>query len=172
MRASAYEQNPSKIELIQTHISYLALTGKYVYKIKKPVDYGFLDFSTLQKRKFFCNEELRLNKRLCPDLYIEVLPITKENNELTLNGKGKIVEYALKMREFPQSNIMSYLLKDDKIDLDVIDKIINLLLNFYKSDKNNEEINKFGKLESIKKNIEENFNQTKSMIDLTISKKI
>ena len=89
-----YNHNVKSVKIIQTHISYLFLTGNYVYKIKKPVYYGFLDFSTLEKRKYFCEEELRLNQRLCPDLYIEVLPITRDNDNLKLNGNGKVVEYA------------------------------------------------------------------------------
>src|SRR5690348_3947700 len=77
------------IELIQTHISYVLLTGDYVYKLKKPVNFGFLDFSTLEKRQHFCHEELRLNQRGAAGLYLEVLPVTLANEQYHLNGTGE-----------------------------------------------------------------------------------
>ncbi|MEA3457642.1 MAG: AAA family ATPase, partial [Candidatus Thermoplasmatota archaeon] len=81
------------VEMIQTHISFVVLAGDYAYKIKKPVDFGFLDFSTLDKRKHFCEEEIRLNSRLCPDIYLEVITFTEtDDGMLELDGGGKIVE--------------------------------------------------------------------------------
>ena len=157
------------VETIETHISYIFLTGNFAYKIKKPVNYGFLDFSTLEKRKFYCFEELKLNKRLCPEIYIEILPITKNNNLIELNGKGKVLEYALKMKEFPQEKLMKNLLKKGKITTKEIKKINKILINFYITSKTTDEINRYGKIENIKKNIIENFNQTKSFINKTIS---
>ena len=79
LKPSAYEENPGNIELCQTHISFVFLTEKFVFKLKKAVDFGFLDFSTLEKRRFYCEKELELNRRLCPDLYLEVVPINKSN---------------------------------------------------------------------------------------------
>ncbi|MEE9474391.1 MAG: hypothetical protein V3V36_01825, partial [Candidatus Hydrothermarchaeaceae archaeon] len=76
---SSYDEEVDEIEPLQTHISFVFLTGRYVYKIKKPVDFGFLDFTTLERRRFFCEEELRLNRRLCRDMYIEVVPINSSN---------------------------------------------------------------------------------------------
>ena len=97
-----YGPNVRSVDSIQTHISFIALTGANAYKIKKEVNFGFLDFSTLKKRKYFCEEEIRLNRRLCPDIYLEVLPITKKNNHITLDGSGEIIEYTVKMKEFSQ----------------------------------------------------------------------
>ena len=74
--ANAYEHEITAVNIIETHISWVLLTGQYAYKIKKPVNFGFLDFSTLEKRRFFCHEELRLNRRLAADLYLDVVPIT------------------------------------------------------------------------------------------------
>ena len=102
-----YGPDVTSVQLLQTHISYVALTGTYAYKVKKPVNFGFLDFSTLDKRKYFCEEELRLNRRLSPEIYLDVLPITKTDSTLELNGQGTIVDYALKMKEFPQEQIMT-----------------------------------------------------------------
>jgi len=165
-----YGKDVNSVELIQTHISYIALTGKYAYKIKKPVNFGFLDFSTLEKRKYFCEEEVKLNKRLCPDIYLGVVPITQNDDNFELSGKGKVVEYAVKMKEFPQEKIMTKLLEKDKIDEEILDRICDILDNFYEKSKRSKEINNYGSIKTIKKNIDENFDQTKEAINVAISK--
>jgi len=167
-----YGKNINSVEIIQTHISYVALTGRFAYKIKKSVNFGFLDFSTLEKRKFFCEEEVRLNKRLCPEIYLGIVPISQKDNNFELNGKGKIVDYAVKMKEFPQEKIMTKQLENDKIDEEVLDKICDILDDFYKKGECSKEIDSFGKVETIKKNTDENFDQTESVIDVTIPKEI
>ena len=167
-----YGPNVHSIETIQTHISLVLLTGTYAYKIKKPVNFGFLDFSTLEKRKHFCEEEIRLNKRLCPDIYLEVLPITEKNNNISLNGSGKIIEYALKMKEFSQDNIMTNKLQSGQIHEETIDKICSKLVDFYAKGPQTEEINTYGKTEIIQQNIDENFEQTQEVIGTTIDKKV
>ncbi|MBS3801270.1 MAG: AAA family ATPase [Candidatus Thermoplasmatota archaeon] len=160
----------TNIQLIQTHISYVVLTESCAYKIKKPVDFGFLDFSTLEKRKHFCHEELRLNARLCPDLYKEVIMFTKKDDgKLEINGTGPIVEYAVKMKQFPQKNIMTQLLKEHKISKDHIDDLVDALVSFYKESPSTEEIASYGSIDAVKQNIDENFEQTKNKIDITIS---
>jgi aminoglycoside phosphotransferase family enzyme/predicted kinase len=165
-----YGPHVTSVQLLQTHISYVALTGTYAYKVKKPVNFGFLDFSTLDKRKYFCEEELRLNKRLCPDMYLDVLPITQKDNTLELNGDGTIVEYVLKMKEFPQEYIMTNMLQQANVSEETIDHLCTILVDFYNLQKPSEEIKKYGELQAVKQNIDENFNQTKPMIGFTISK--
>jgi uncharacterized protein len=167
-----YGPHVTSVQLIQTHISYVALTGTYAYKVKKPVNFGFLDFSTLDKRKYFCEEELRLNKRLCPDMYLDVLPITQKDNTLELDGDGTIVEYVLKMKEFPQEYIMTNMLQQAKISEQTIDHLCRILVDFYNTQEPSEEIKKYGELQAVKQNIDENFDQTKPMIDLTVQKNI
>ena len=167
-----YGSDVKSVSIIQTHISFVALTGKYAYKVKKPVNFGFLDFSTLEKRKYFCQEEMKLNRRLCPNIYLEVLPITIKGNTLELNGDGKIVDYALKMREFSQEEIMTNLIKKGKIHEGTIDEICHILVDFYNSGKQSEEIDNFGSSKAIKQNIKENFEQTQSVVDLTIPKDV
>jgi len=101
---STYSHVVADIQLIETHISWVFLTGTYVYKIKKPMDYGFLDFTTLDKRKFFCEEEVRLNRRLAPDIYLGIVPITGTPEAPAIDGEGEAFEYAVKMRQFnPQT---------------------------------------------------------------------
>ena len=169
---SFYGPKVKSVKILQTHISYIALTGKYAYKIKKPVNFGFLDFSNLEKRKFYCEEEIRLNRRLCPEIYNDVVTITKKDNTFKIDGKGKIIDYAVKMKEFPQENIMTKMLHNNKIDEKIIDKILDILIKFYKTSEKSKEINTFGSIDKIKINTDENFEQTESAIDKTISENI
>src|SRR5574344_871456 len=97
-------------EVIETHISWVLLTGPYAYKLKKPVDFGFLDFSSREAREHFCHEELRLNQRSARDLYLEVLPVTGSPEAPQLGGDGPVVDHLLKMRQFPQSGLLSNVL--------------------------------------------------------------
>ncbi len=167
---SVYGSDVTSIDIIETHISFVVLTGRFVYKIKKPVDFGFLDFSTLEKRKYFCEEEVRLNRRLCPDLYLGVVKITEdENGRLSINGKGRIVEYAVKMKQFPQEAIMTNLLKKEEISRNDIEKICDTLIEFYNKDKISDNHKRYGGIDSIEHSILENFEQTKDVIGITIS---
>ncbi|MBL3617594.1 MAG: AAA family ATPase [gamma proteobacterium endosymbiont of Lamellibrachia anaximandri] len=111
-RAEAYPHAVDEIEHIETHISHVLLAGEFVYKIKKPVDLGFLDFSTLERRRYFCGEELRLNRRLAPELYLDLVTITGDYDTPVIDGKGEILEYAVRMRRFPQSSLFDRTLPD------------------------------------------------------------
>ncbi|MDQ6992328.1 MAG: AAA family ATPase [Mariprofundus sp.] len=93
--------------MIQTHISWVFLSGCYAYKLKKPVQFDFLDFSTLALRKHYCEQELRLNRRLAPEIYLAVLPVYQHNNALSLTIPGTIVDYCLKMHRFEQTNLLA-----------------------------------------------------------------
>ena len=98
----AYAHPVDNIQLLETHISWVILTGRFAYKIKKPIKLEFLDFSSLERRKFFCNEELRLNRSWAPELYLDVVPICGSFEEPVVDGDGIPVEYAVKMLQFPQ----------------------------------------------------------------------
>jgi aminoglycoside phosphotransferase family enzyme/predicted kinase len=103
LQPAAYPHAVNKVELIETHISWVLLAGDYVYKIKKPLDLGFLDFHTLERRRFFCDEEIRLNKPWAPDIYIDVVPVTLSGGAAQVSGSGAPVEYAVRMRSFDQA---------------------------------------------------------------------
>jgi aminoglycoside phosphotransferase family enzyme/predicted kinase len=103
LRPDAYPHPVDKVELIETHISWVLLTGDYVYKIKKPLDLGFLDFHSLERRRFFCEEEIRLNKPWAPDIYIDVVPVTMSGGVAQISGSGTPVEYAVHMHSFDQA---------------------------------------------------------------------
>jgi aminoglycoside phosphotransferase family enzyme len=121
MKPEAYDEESGRIEMMQTHISFVFLTKNYVYKVKKAVNLGFLDFTTLEKRRFFCEKELELNKRLCGDMYLEVVPINK-SNVVKVKGKGETIEYAVKMKRIPQEKMMTHLLEEKKVDNTLIDR--------------------------------------------------
>ena len=165
----AYPEPPGKIELIQTHISFVFVTENYVYKVKKPVNFGFLDFSTLEKRRAYCQKELELNRRLCPEIYLQVVPINKAKT-LKIGGEGETVEYALKMKRLPQDRIMTQLLQEGKIDKKVVDDIAKIVAKFHSEAQTNAEISEFGGLGTVRTNWDENFAQTQKYIGQTVSK--
>lgn len=102
-----YSHPVDGFRVIETHISWVILTGTYAYKMKKPVDFGFLDFTELASRKHFCEQELNLNQRMAPDLYVQVLPITGSVEAPVLGGDGEPIEYLLQMHEFPQTQLLA-----------------------------------------------------------------
>jgi hypothetical protein len=168
MDPAAYDEEARYIRLLQTHISYVLLTGRYAYKIKKPVDFGFLDFTTLEKRKFYCEEEVRLNRRLCGDMYVGVLPITVSDGSVKINGPGRTVEYTVKMRELPQEALMSRLLDRDEVSTGIMDQIARILSDFHRKAETNREIESYGSISILKFNWDENFDQTEEFIGRTI----
>jgi len=113
LRKSLEATSPSgQVDLFETHISYVLLTGEFAYKIKKAVTLDFLDFSTLEKRRFYCQEEFRLNQRFSSGLYIDVVPITGTTESPHLGAPGTPIEYAVKMREFPQTCLADCLIRE------------------------------------------------------------
>ena len=119
-------------QVIETHISWVLLTGSFAYKIKKPMNFGFLDFTDLDRRRHFCGEELRLNQRLADDLYLEVLPITGSESAPQLGGDGPAIEYALKMRQFPQSQLLSAVQARGELTPAHIDALARQIADFHR----------------------------------------
>jgi len=168
MKPEAYDEDPSRIELIQTHISVVFLTKNFVYKVKKAVNFGFLDFTTLEKRRFFCEKELKLNRRLCEDMYLEVVPINKAD-AVKIKGEGETVEYAVKMKRMPKEKIMVKLLEENKVDDKLVDRIAKIIAEFHSKAETNTRISEFGSLAAVETNWKENFEQTEEFIGKTIS---
>lgn len=167
MTPEAYDEDPGNIELLQTHISFIFLTNRFVYKVKKAVDFGFLDFTTLEKRRFFCEKELELNRRLCGDMYLEVVPINKADS-IKIKGAGVTVEYAVKMKRMPQERMMSKLLEENRVDDRLIDRIAKIIADFHSKAETNKQISEFGSA-SIETNWKENFEQTQEFVGVTLS---
>lgn len=143
----------NSLRFIETHISTVVLTGVYAYKIKKNVDFGFIDFSTLEKRKFFCYEELRLNQRFAPEIYLEVVSI---DESFQINGKGKIIDYAVKMLEFPQECLLSYYIEKQLFTDNLCDLLADEISDFHQKISISSK-DEFGSPHSIEKSFLDNF---------------
>jgi aminoglycoside phosphotransferase family enzyme/predicted kinase len=154
------------IELMQTHVSYVLLTGDYVYKLKKPVNFGFLDYSTLDKRKHFCEEEIRLNQRGAKELYLEVLPISAHNGKLGFGNDGEIVDYALKMVQFPQENLLSNMFAAGTITEAHIEEMGKIVADFHAGAATSDYISSFGQVSKVRESVDENYQQTEKYIGL------
>ena len=118
MRPESYPHPVDRIELIETHLSWVLLTGELAYKIKRPLDLGFADFSTLERRRHFCEEEVRLNRRYAPAIYLEVVAIRDTPSGPALQGDGPVIEYAVKMRQFPRDALASRMLEAGALSRD------------------------------------------------------
>ncbi len=168
---TSYPHSPKTIELVQTQISFVFLAGDYVYKVKKPVDFGFLDFTTLEKRRFYCQQEVMLNTRLCPDFYLGVVHITQESKGFCVEGNGKAVEYAVKMRPLPSQRMMDRLLQNNQVTPEMLEKVARRLAEFHREAELSEQLAAIGGLETVAKNAEENFEQVKSYVNKTVTRK-
>ncbi|MBW4580591.1 MAG: AAA family ATPase [Tildeniella nuda ZEHNDER 1965/U140] len=148
------------IQCIQTHISYVLLTGDYAYKVKKPMNFGFLDFSTLEKRHHFCDEELRLNQRGAAELYLSVLPIIQTGERFQLDGTGDAIEYTVKMQQFPQSSLFTELFDRGELTASLLEQLAQVLADFHARGATSDYIRSFGTVENIRAAIDENYEQT------------
>lgn len=128
-----YEHPVEAFQVIETHISWVVLTGEYAYKLKKPVNFGFLDFTSLAQRKHFCEQELLLNNRLTENLYLEVVPITGSAEAPLIGGEGEPIEYALKMRQFPQSQLLNNLQANGELSARHIDAMAEQIARFHEA---------------------------------------
>ncbi|VAW74530.1 FIG00955330: hypothetical protein, partial [hydrothermal vent metagenome] len=142
--------------VVETHISIILLTGPYAYKFKKPVNFGFLDFSTLEKRRHFCEEELRLNHRLAPELYREVVTI---NAGPQLGGDGEAIEYAIRMREFAQASQFDRLLDAEQLAPEHIDALALRIAKFHTTAAVAGPQSGYGNPAAVQAPAEENFSQ-------------
>ena len=153
------------IQLLQTHISFVLLTGDYAYKIKKAVNFGFLDYSTLEKRQHFCTEELRLNQRGAPELYLEVLPIyQKYEGNFALEPSIFLVEYVLKMRQFPQDSLFVNIFEQGRLSEKNVEDLGFELAKFHARAEVSDYIRKFGEIPSIRDPINNNYLISKKYI--------
>jgi len=159
-----YDHDVDKIELVETHISWVLLTGDFAYKIKKPVNFGFLDFSTLEKRKFYCEEELRLNRRFAPQLYLDLITITGTENLPSLYGTGEVLEYAVKMKQFPSESLLSKLLDNGDLREPHMDWLAKSIADFHLHTDVAKNESSFGTIEAVAQPVSENFQQIRHQI--------
>ncbi len=147
-------------KLEETHISWVLISNQYVYKIKKPVNFGFLDYSTLEKRAFFCQKEIELNSRLSKDIYIGVSTIVQTDNGIDIDKDGALLDYAVKMKIMPQDRMMDVLLQKNLVTANHLKLLAKIIAKFHQEAETDEQISLFGSIESNKFNTDENFEQT------------
>jgi len=165
LNSQVYDHPVESIELIETHISWVILTGEFAYKIKKPVNFGFLDFSTLQKRKRYCEQELRLNRKLAPDIYLDVVSITGTYNNPLVGADGKAFEYAVKMKQFAQSAQLDHMLENEKLKLQHMDALAHMVANFHQTTEVAKDTEEYGSKNCVYQPVEENFKQISEHMD-------
>lgn len=159
-RLEAYPHPVSEVALEETHISLVFLVDDLVYKVKKPVDFGFLDFTTLEQRRFSCQEELRLNRRLTHGVYLDVLPVVEVGGRLQLFGSGAVVEYAVKMRRLPDDRMLSHFVDAGHVPDYVFPALADRLSRFYLEAATGPGVDEWGTAQAAMVNIRENLDQT------------
>ncbi len=167
---NAYPHAAGSVELIETHISWLFLVGDYVYKVKKPVDFSFLDFTTLDKRRHFCHREVFLNRRMSPEVYLGVVDITSEEGKLKVEGQGEVVDYAVKMRRLPADRAMNALLVRGEVSEDDVVRLAVKIARFHDGADTGPEITQLGATRgNIGQRIQENLDQTRKYLGVTVA---
>jgi aminoglycoside phosphotransferase family enzyme/predicted kinase len=156
------------LRLLETHISWIILTGNYAYKIKKPVDLGFLDFSTLERRRHFCHEELRLNRRFAAQIYLDVIEIHGTADAPRLHGKGRVIDYALKMIEFPQRCLLSHHAADKTLSATMVDAIAERVNELHAGAASAPQDSAFGSAGSVRRWSAENLSQLAKAIPASL----
>jgi aminoglycoside phosphotransferase family enzyme/predicted kinase len=166
----SYRHCPKRVRLIQTHASYVLIAAPYVYKVKKPVNLGFLDFSTLENRRHFSEREVILNRRLCQGIYLGVVPISLNAGRLAFGLRGDAVEYAIKMRKLQDRYFTLGLLQRDRVGTEDLDRVVSKLKAFYEGQRPTEEVTMWGRIKKLKISTDENFRQTEAFIGSTLSR--
>ncbi len=160
-----YDHPVTEFRVLETHISWVILTGDYAYKIKKPMDFGFLDFSTLARRKYFCEEELRLNQRLAEKLYLDVLPITGTDSEPQIGGTGEAIEYAIRMRQFEQSQLLDARQERGQLEPELLTALARQTAEFHHRIPQVPADKPLGTPEAVYGAMQENFDQIRPLLD-------
>jgi aminoglycoside phosphotransferase family enzyme/predicted kinase len=166
---AAYPGPVGEVEVRQTHISAVFLAGTHVYKIKKPVEFGFLDFGTLAKRLHYCEDEVRLNRRLAPDVYLGVVPVTRSRSGLRVEGDGEAVEWAVKMRRLPDEATLQSRLQREEVGVAVVEALARKVAAFHAEAESGPRVAAFGRFEVVAGNARENFEQSAVHVGTTVS---
>jgi len=169
LKPEAYPHPTDVPRLIETHISWVILAGDFAYKIKKPLDLGFLDFSSLEKRRHFCDEEIRINARLAPDIYLAVVPIAGEPEEPRMEGSGPVLEWAVKMRAFPADATLD---RETEITAEQIDAIADRIAAFHETIASAPSESAYGRPEAVIEPVVVNFAQLRKLPPLAASERI
>jgi aminoglycoside phosphotransferase family enzyme/predicted kinase len=167
---SFYPHQVEEVRFQQTHISSVFLTGEFAYKLKKPVNFGFLDFSTVELRKLYCRAEVELNSRLAPSVYLHSAPITRRGDGVELDGSGEIVDWLVVMRQLDDRLLGGEVLRRGELSPAHIDALVDVLVPFYEAAATGPGIDRYGEIEAVKYNTDENFSQTEAYVGKLISR--
>jgi aminoglycoside phosphotransferase family enzyme/predicted kinase len=170
--AAAYPYPVEEVEVRHTHISVVFLAGPYAYKVKKPVALGFLDFSTLEKRRHFCDEEVRLNRRLAPAVYLGVVPLTRSATGVQVEGAGEVVEWAVKMERLPEAATLQKRLQHGEVSPALLTALGHKIAAFHAHARGGSHIAAFGRFEVVARNARENFEQSLPQVGVTLSRAV
>lgn len=165
MSGKFFKEKASTVELIETHISWILLTGKYAYKIKKPVDFGFLDFTTLTQRKQYCEAELNLNRRSAPGIYLGICPISGSAEQPEIDSTAAPIEYAIKMRRFESGKLFSELADKQALDHAHIDELAQIVAEFHGQLEATPATSPFGEPAQVYAPMRQNFQQISELLD-------
>src|SRR4051794_23866329 len=150
---AAYSHPVGTIEVRQTHISVVFLAGAFAYKVKKPVRFDFLDFSTLDNRRHFCEEEVRLNRRLAVGVYLGVVPVAAVGGEVRVEGEGEVIEWAVKMERLPESQTFRDLLSHGELSVELVEELARSLAAFHRQAEAGPERAAFTRFEAVRRNL-------------------
>jgi aminoglycoside phosphotransferase family enzyme/predicted kinase len=160
------------VEVRQTHISAVFLAGPHVYKVKKPVNPAFLDFSTLEKRLHFCKEEVRLNRRLAPQVYSGVVPVARTGKGLQFEGEGEVIEWAVKMQRLPDEATFQKRLQRGELNVELVEALACRIASFHRTAEANERIAAFGRSEAVARIILDIFAQAAPQVGTTVHRDV
>jgi aminoglycoside phosphotransferase family enzyme/predicted kinase len=169
---AAYPGPVEAVEVRQTHISAVFLAGSRVYKVKKPVAFGFLDFSTPARRKHFCEEEVRLNRRLAPDVYLGVVPVTRGARGVRVEGDGEVIDWAVKMRRLPEEATLQEWLRRDEVGVEVVEALARKIASFHAHAESGPHIAAFGRFAAVAGHARENFEQAAADVGTTVNRAV
>ncbi len=169
---AAYPHPAGDLRVHHTHISLVVLAGAYAYKVKKPVDLGFLDFTTLEKRRWFCGEEVRLNRRLAPDVYLGVVPLVARPGGLRVDGQGEALEYAVRMRRLPAGATALARLERGELGPEDVERLAAHIARFHANADGGERVSRYGRFEVVAGNARENFEQAGGDVGRTVARAV
>jgi aminoglycoside phosphotransferase family enzyme/predicted kinase len=167
-RSAAYPYPVDHVEVRQTHISAVFLADPFVYKVKKPVNLGFLDFSTLEKRHHFCQEEVRLNARLAPEAYVGVVPVVKAAHGPCFEAEGPAIEWAVKMQRLPDDVTFLERLRRGALKTELAETLAGRIAGFHRRAEGGARIAEFGRFEAIRRVIQDIYSQSEAHVGVTV----
>jgi aminoglycoside phosphotransferase family enzyme/predicted kinase len=168
----AYPHPADPVEVRQTHVSAVFLAGAFVYKVKKPVALGFLDFGTLPLRRHFCQEEVRLNRRLAPSVYRGVVPVTRSGDGVRVGGTGEVVEWAVQMERLPDAAQLGEYVLRGEADADRMGRLARRLAAFHAAADAGPEVAALGRFDIVAGNARDNFTQSAAHVGVTVSRAV